>query len=152
MILLHITAAGDALKEGKTISTDYSIRRLSEASSAMGKAIARQGRHFVDCVQAPLPTSFIPLLLVNGNEFTHTPESLGANQKLLEALEHLRDEKRAFTDSNASVSHKVCPLLVVDDTFHSSIISSATDKQHPVIDRWPGIWTATGPGPQPIPA
>ncbi|KAL8293548.1 hypothetical protein RQP46_000249 [Phenoliferia psychrophenolica] len=106
VILLHISAAGDALKEGKTSANDYSIRRLADASSRMGDMIAREGRHFVDCVQAPLPLSFIALLLVNANDFIHTPESLAANQRVLQALIQHRAQGRSL-DTNASVTHKV---------------------------------------------
>ncbi|KAL8277301.1 hypothetical protein RQP46_010254 [Phenoliferia psychrophenolica] len=129
VILLHISPATDALKAGKTPSEDFSLRRLLEASSVMGKMIGAAGQHYIISMQTALPVTFPPLLFASANAIIGTPETLVANQRVLGGLRQLRDEGRAF-DSHASVTHKINSIMTLAPPLASGLISAPDDLFH----------------------
>lgn len=106
MILLHISAAGDAIKLGRSPAEDLSLHRLVEASQTMGSMVSHGGRHYIISMQTALPFTFPPLLFASANSIIGSPDALAANQRVLAGLRQIRDEGRAY-DSHASVTNKV---------------------------------------------
>ena len=72
----------------------------------MGRMVGGAGQHYIISMQTALPVTFPPLLFASANAIMGTPDTLLANQRVLDGLRQLRAEGRAF-DSHASVTHKV---------------------------------------------